>query len=235
MISIQNLGKKFEGQWVFQNLNLQITTGERVVIMGPSGTGKSLLLKLAAGLIQPDTGSVQMSSSKISMIFQKNALFDSLTVQENLLLPLKENMHITGELASRKAQGFLKAVGLHGTEALYPDELSGGMQKRLGIARALITEPEILFYDEPTAGLDPITARQISNLILKIQQEKQSTLCVVTNDLMRAYQLGSRIVLLAKGNLFVGGTPHETQKSKNPVIRQFIEGLEKGPLTSETT
>src|SRR4029077_2152636 len=133
------------------------------------------------------------------MLFQKNALFDSFTVEENLLFPLKEVKGVTGRAAETRAAHFLKAVGLKGSENLYPDEISGGMQKRLGIARALIVEPEIILYDEPTAGLDPITPPTIADLIRDLRKKSGSTLVTVTNDMQRAYQIGDRIFLLAEG------------------------------------
>jgi phospholipid/cholesterol/gamma-HCH transport system ATP-binding protein len=226
MIEIENAGVKFGGNWIFRNLSLKVTATERVVIMGPSGAGKSILLKLLAGLIQPDEGRLKLLSHKVSMLFQKNALFDSISVEENLLLPLKENRGITGFEAKKRAHFFLKEVGLEDFLNHFPDELSGGMQKRLGIARALIIEPEILFYDEPTAGLDPITSRRIADLILKLHTETKSTLLVVTNEVMRAYQLGERIFLLTDGHLVEGGSPNEVKNSKNPMIHQFVEGLQ---------
>ena len=166
------------------------------------------------------------------MLFQKNALFDSFTVEENLLFPLKERKGIIGKEAKAKAAHFLEAVGLKGNENHYPDEISGGMQKRLGIARALIVEPEIILYDEPTAGLDPITSRKIADMIRSLRHEVGSTLLTVTNDMQRAYQIGDRVYLLAKGELKSGGTPEQMQASTDPSIRQFIYGLKNGPLTS---
>lgn len=200
--------------------------------MGPSGGGKTVLLKIIAGLMQADEGKAKVQHNNIGMLFQKNALFDSLTVEENLLFPLQERKGIIGKAAKEKAERFLDEVGLKGSENLYPDEISGGMQKRLGIARALIVEPEVILYDEPTAGLDPITSKTIAELIKKLRVEIGSTLLTVTNDMHRAYQLGDRLYLLAQGKLLAGGTPTEVQNSQDPSIRQFIYGYKTGPLTS---
>ena len=143
------------------------------------------------------------------MLFQKNALFDSLTVEDNLLFPLRERLGVQGNEARKRAAELLSAVKLSGSEALHPDELSGGMQKRLGIARALIVEPDILLYDEPTAGLDPITSRIIAELIGDLREKKGTTLVTVTNDIHRAYQLGDRIFMLTQGRLIPGGSPRK--------------------------
>lgn len=232
MISIQNLGKKFNEKWIFQNLSIEVQPQDSVVLIGPSGVGKSVLLKIIAGLISSDEGSVATGSKNIGMLFQKNALFDSFTVEENLLFPLKEKMELKGTLAKEKAARFLSAVGLKKCEDLYPNEISGGMQKRLGIARALIIEPQIILYDEPTAGLDPITSKTIAELIQTLRKEIGSTLITVTNDMQRAYQIGDQICLLAQGKLIRGGTPKEIQGTNHPMIRQFIYGLKNGPLTT---
>jgi phospholipid/cholesterol/gamma-HCH transport system ATP-binding protein len=232
VISVRKLGKEFSGGWIFRDLSLEVKLQESVVLIGPSGSGKSVLLKTVAGLLEATEGTVELGSKNVGMLFQKNALFDSLTVEENLLFPLKEKLGIKGKTAQNQASQFLAAVGLAGSENLYPDEISGGMQKRLGIARALIVEPEIILYDEPTAGLDPITSKTIADLIRKLHREIGSTLLTVTNDMQRAYQLGDRIFLLAQGKLVAGGSPQQIQASQDPAIRQFIYGLKQGPLTS---
>jgi phospholipid/cholesterol/gamma-HCH transport system ATP-binding protein len=233
MIQVQGVGKEFQDRWIFRGLSLRVERGESVVLIGPSGSGKSVLLKTIAGLTNPSEGSITLESENLGMLFQKNALFDSFTVLENLLFPLKERLGIIGKPAEEKAKKFLTAVGLSGTENLYPDEISGGMQKRLGIARALIVEPEIILYDEPTAGLDPITSKTIAALIQKLRRESGSTLLTVTNDMQRAYQLGDRIYLLAQGKLLAGGTPEQVRATQEASLRQFIYGLKTGPLTAE--
>ncbi len=232
MIDVQGAGKQFGGRWAFRGLSLNVRKGESVALIGPSGGGKSVLLKLVAGLLAPDEGSVRVGTDNVGMLFQKNALFDSLTVLENLLFPLKERKGIRGPEARATASRFLDSVGLSGTENLYPDEISGGMQKRLGIARALIVEPEVILYDEPTAGLDPITSKTIAELIRKLRGKSGGTVLCVTNDMQRAYQLGDRICLLAQGRLLEGGTPDQVKATSDPMLRQFIYGLKRGPLTS---
>lgn len=233
MVEVSGLGQRFgSAAWVFRNVSFTVAPRESVVVLGPSGSGKSVLLKTLAGLIAPTEGSVRLGTPNLGMLFQKNALFDSLTVEENLLFPMRERLGIEGKVARTRARGYLQAVGLAGNEALYPDEISGGMQKRLGIARALAVEPELLFYDEPTAGLDPITSRTIAELIQSLRAERGTTLVTVTNDIQRAYQLADRIFLLAQGGLHPGGTPDEVRHSKDPALKQFIYGLREGPLTS---
>lgn len=231
MITLERLGKKFDSRWIFRNLNLEITRQESKVLIGPSGGGKTVLLKMIAGLLLSDEGKIQLGSQHIGMLFQKNALFDSLTLEENLLFPMKEKLGLIGQKARTRATYFLKEVGLESSAHLYPNEISGGMQKRLGIARALVVNPEIILYDEPTAGLDPITSRTIAELIRKLQAEEGNTLLTVTNDIQRAYQLGDRICLLARGQLLEGGTPAQVKATKDPALRQFIYGLTEGPLT----
>jgi phospholipid/cholesterol/gamma-HCH transport system ATP-binding protein len=231
MITVQGLGKTFAGKWVFRGLELAVREGESVALVGPSGSGKSVLLKVIAGLIAADEGGARVASPDVGMLFQKNALFDSFTVEENLLFPLKERRGIVGAEAKQLAARFLHAVGLAGNERLFPDEISGGMQKRLGIARALIVEPQVILYDEPTAGLDPITSKKIADLIRELRAQRGSTLLTVTNDMQRAYQIGDRVCLLAQGALVDGGTPEQVQGSRDPAIRQFIYGLREGPLT----
>ncbi|MCC7442054.1 MAG: ATP-binding cassette domain-containing protein [Bdellovibrionales bacterium] len=232
MIRLERVGKRFGDSWVFRELDLHVARGESVAIVGPSGGGKSVLLKIIAGLYAPDAGTIAVSTEDKGMLFQKNALFDSFTVVENLLFPLRERKRMEGAEAMKRAKGFLEAVGLSGNENLYPDEISGGMQKRLGIARALIVEPELILYDEPTAGLDPITSRKIADLIRDLRSKLGSTVVTVTNDMQRAYQIGDRIHLLAQGRLSAGGTPDATKNSKDAAVRQFIFGLKDGPLTS---
>lgn len=233
MIEVNGAGKRFdETGWVFREACLQISRGESAVLVGPSGGGKSVLLKLLGGLLAPDEGSVSVQSQDVGMLFQKNALFDSMTVEENLLFPLKERKRLRGAEARQKAASFLESVGLAGTQKLYPDEISGGMQKRLGIARALIVEPEVMLYDEPTAGLDPVTSRHIASLILELRKRSGTTLVTVTNDLHRAWQIGDRVYFLAQGRLLAGGTPEQARGTDDVAFRQFITGSREGPLTS---
>ncbi|PWU20232.1 MAG: ABC transporter ATP-binding protein [Bdellovibrio sp.] len=233
-------------QEILKDLSLTIVKGERVAIVGPSGLGKSTLLKTLAGLIRPTVGTLwvegqnfyNLSSSqqqrllvKMGMLFQRNALFDSMKNGENVRFPLKETTHKSAIEIEAIVDQFLAAVGLLHAKDLYPDEISGGMQKRLGIARAMALEPEILFYDDPTAGLDPITSRKIIELMINLQKQKQSTLVVVTNDMNRAFQVADRIFFVFKKDILSTGSPEETRKCADPRVQQFIHGRPEGPLT----
>jgi phospholipid/cholesterol/gamma-HCH transport system ATP-binding protein len=221
---------------VLHRVSFHVAPGQSYVVLGQSGVGKSVLLKIMAYLLPPDEGNVRIGTRDIGMLFQKNALFDSLTVHENLEFPLRERTRLKREERKERITKFLDWVGLPGTGKLFPDELSGGMQKRLGIARALIVEPRVLFYDEPTAGLDPITSRLIAELMLRLKRELGTTIVVVTSDVMRAYQLADRIGVLMRtpegAVLAQAGSPDEARASKDPAIQQFLQGLTEGPLTS---
>lgn len=214
--------------------------------MGPSGQGKTTLLKTMAGLITPRNGRVFINNQewstlgsnerfetlkKLGMLFQKNALFDSLTCGENIAFPLRETTDLSEEEIQTKVDVFLEAVGITHAKFLYPDEISGGMQKRLGIARALALNPDIIFYDDPTAGLDPITSRKIIELILDLQKKNNSTVIAITNDVNRAYQLAKRMALVVDQELVITGTPEQTKKHPDPRVQQFIHGALHGPLT----
>lgn len=240
MIELKNLSHSFENSGpLLKNVFLSLRRGETFVIAGPSGQGKSTLLKIISGLIKPNRGEVliegeslyEVSKSrqaeimnKTGMLFQKNALFDSLTVGENLAFALKESTSLNDADIDVKVLKYLKAVGLEGTQDLYPDEISGGMQKRVGIARALILEPELILYDDPTAGLDPITSRLIAELILSLRQNKDATTVAVTNDMGRAFQLADRMGLLMDHELIITGTVEETKNSKDKKVQAFIRG-----------
>lgn len=235
MISVREVSKAFGGLPVLHRVSFHVARGHSLVILGQSGVGKSVLLKLLAGLMRPDTGDLHVATRNVGMLFQKNALFDSLTVHENLEFPLRERTDLGLKTRREKITQFLEWVGLPNTGTLFPDELSGGMQKRLGIARALIVEPEVLFYDEPTAGLDPITSRMIADLILRLRKELKTTLVTVTSDVQRAFQLGDAIALLMRtpegALLLEAGSPSQAKDSTHPAVQQFLRGLAKGPLT----
>jgi len=236
VIRIQSAGKQFDSNWVFENVDLQVRTGGSAAIVGPSGSGKTVLLKMIAGLLTPDRGEVRVDTHDIGMLFQRNALFDSITVIENLLFPLRERKQIIGTPARELARQYLEWVGLGHVLDHMPEQLSGGMQKRLGIARALVLAPTVVLYDDPTAGLDPVTSRKIADLIRDLQSKaesasgKKTTYIAVTNDIHRAYQLGDQLYLLAQGQLIQGGTPIQVRESRHPSIRQFVRGLQEGPL-----
>ncbi|MBX3020591.1 MAG: ATP-binding cassette domain-containing protein [Bdellovibrionales bacterium] len=235
---------------LLKKVNLEVRQGESIVLIGPSGLGKTVVLKLFAGLLKPDGGQIIIEGRdlhalkfreqvqlllKMGMLFQKNALFDSLTVGDNIAFPLREKTLLTEGEIQDKVGYFLEAVGLAHARTLFPDEISGGMQKRLGIARALALSPQIVLYDDPTAGLDPITSRKIADLILFLRQEHKSTTISVTNDMARAYQLADRIVMVVDGELIVTGNKRETLAHKDPRVSQFIHGDLTGPLTESLT
>ena len=245
MIDIVNLHKSFNTKQVLCGVNLHINRGETMVVIGGSGSGKSVLIKHIIGLLIPDEGSVTINGvdifdlsegelndtrKKFGMLFQGAALFDSLTVWENVGFALKQHTDLSKEeirdIASRK----LEMVGLRGIEDLMPSELSGGMRKRVGLARAIAMEPEILLYDEPTTGLDPIMADAINDLIVDMKNKINVTGVAITHDMTSAYKIGDRIAMLYEGRIHGVGTPDEIKLSDDPVIRQFITGSSIGPI-----
>lgn len=239
LLEASALVKRFGSQGILGGVNLTVKRGESYVILGRSGSGKSVLLKTLAGLLRPDSGFVRIGTARLGMLFQNGALFDSMTVEENLLFPLRSRLGVTGMEARREASALLDAVGLPGSEKLMPASLSGGMQKRLGIARALIVKPDLIFYDEPTAGLDPITSRLIVDLIVKLRDDTGSTVVAATSDVLRAYQMAHRMGLLVPGaqgaQLMEIGSPADAKSSADPAVMQFLKGLAQGPLTTPET
>ncbi|HWU43590.1 MAG TPA: ABC transporter ATP-binding protein [Bdellovibrio sp.] len=247
IVRLQDVTVAFDSQIILQSISLEIRARESFVIIGPSGRGKTALLKTLAGLITPQNGEVFIEQQnwltlgpkgrrpilkKMGILFQKNALFDSLTCLENIAFPLRETTQLSEEEIHQKAESFLEAVGIPHARDLFPEEISGGMQKRLGIARALALDPEIIFYDDPTAGLDPITSKKIINLIIDLKKKNNSTVVAVTNDMNRAWQLADRIGILIDQKLLITGTPEQTKNHPDPRVQQFIQGLTEGPLAS---
>lgn len=246
MIQLKGVSKAFDSQVVLSPTDLLISQGESFCVIGPSGQGKSVFLKLIAGILRPDTGQMLVRGQdlhsvslverakimrKMGMLFQKNALFDSMTCFENVAFPMRETTQKSDVEIREISEGFLEAVGIPHARDLYPDEISGGMQKRLGIARALALNPEIILYDDPTAGLDPITSRKIVELIIGLQQKNNSTVVAITNDMNRAYQMAHRIGMIVDGEFIVTGTPVQTQSHSDPRVQQFVRGALEGPLT----
>ncbi len=230
---------------ILQNVNLKIERGETFVIVGPSGHGKSVLMKVMGGLLTPTSGEVLIDGQnlvtlrgkergavvrRMGMLFQKNALFDSMTVAENVAFPLQEVAGASQDVIDKAIQFYLEGVGILHAKDLFPDEISGGMQKRLGIARALALKPEILFYDDPTAGLDPITSRKIIQLIIQLKNEYKSTIVAITNDMKRAYQLEGAIAMVVGRDVIVTSGQKEILAHKDPRVYQFVRGELKGPL-----
>ena len=248
MIEIINLSKSFNNKKVLDSLNLIINSGEVIVIIGRSGCGKSVLLKHIIGLTKPDLGQVIIDGNEITrleenemdklrlsfgMLFQGAALFDSMTVGENVGFTLKEHTDAPEKEIRAKVAGSLELVGLKGIEKLMPSELSGGMKKRVGLARAICNNPKIILYDEPTTGLDPIMADAINDLIIDLNNKLNVTSIVVTHDMVSAYKIADRIAMLYKGRIIAAGTPDEIKNTKDPIVKQFITGAAKGPITGD--
>ncbi len=246
MIEIINLSKSFGNNRVLDSLNLIINSGEMMVIIGRSGCGKSVLLKHIIGLLKPDFGQIIIDNDDISriedkdldkirlsfgMLFQGSALFDSMTVGENVGFTLREHTDMEEDLIHEKIATALKHVGLEGIEDLMPAELSGGMKKRVGLARALCNDPKIILYDEPTTGLDPIMADAINDLIIELNHKLKMTSIAVTHDMVSAYKIANRIAMLYNGKIVEVGTPKEIKETKDPLVKQFITGASKGPIT----
>ncbi len=246
MIIVSNLQKSFGPKQVLKGVNLKIYDGESLVILGPSGCGKSVLLKHIIGLMKPDGGQVLIDGEDITrfeqkkldalrmrmgMLFQSAALFDSLNVEENVAFGLRRHTSLTSRAVHHIVSEKLELVGLPGTNYLMPSELSGGMRKRVGLARAIAMEPEIILYDEPTTGLDPIMTSAIDELHLSLKERLGVTSIVVTHDLKSAYRVCDRIALHFGGQIVEIGTREEIINSPNPVVQQFIRGEAQGPMT----
>ena len=245
MIAIRSLKKRLGGKQVLDGVDLEIANGQTVVVVGPSGTGKSVLLKHIVGLMQADAGSIEVDGEEIvgkkehelnqvrrkfGMLFQGAALFDSMTVGENVALPLREHTALDEAEIARRVQERLDWVGLSEVEAVKPASLSWGMRKRVGLARAIVMDPAFILYDEPTTGLDPIMADVIDRLIRSLQQRMGVTSIAVTHDMGSAFKIGDRIAMMLDGRIVFNGTPAEMQASADPVVRQFIEGSSEGPI-----
>ena len=248
MIEIINLHKSFEKNQVLRGIDLTVEKGESMVVIGGSGSGKSVLLKHIIGILRPDAGKVLIDGvdlallkerelyevrKKFGMLFQMSALFDSMTVWENVGFALHRNKSMHEKEIKARASEKLKLVGLSGVENLMPAELSGGMKKRVGLARAIAHEPEILLYDEPTTGLDPIMADAINELIIEMKNTLSVTSVAITHDMNSAYKIADRIAMLYEGRIIDTGSPDEIKNTGNPIVRQFITGSAAGPIKIE--
>lgn len=246
MIEIINLCKSFDGHKVLDDLNLNIETGETTVIIGRSGCGKSVLLKHIIGIMKPDSGQVlvdgkdvtkmdekELSAMRLSfgMLFQGAALFDSLNVLENVAFGLMEHTATDREEIKKRVKECLALVGLKDIEDKKPAELSGGMRKRVGLARAICMKPQVLLYDEPTTGVDPIMGDAINDLIVELHNKLKVTGIAVTHDMTSAYKIADRMAMLYNGKIIINGTPDEIKSARDPIVRQFITGAGKGPIT----
>lgn len=241
VISLRQLNITFGTHTVLDNIDLDVYKGETLAVLGPSGTGKSTVLRSMIGLLEPNGGQIFIQGEDVSrldedgwnrlrmkmgMVFQYSALFDFLTVGENVAFGLRQHTDKSDEEIQGIVTQMLDLVGLPGTQDLYPAELSGGMKKRVGLARAIAVNPEIVLYDEPTAGLDPIMSRNISRLIKKTQEQLHVTSVLVTHDMQSAFYAADRVAMLYEGHIVAIGTAEEMKNSTNPIVKAFIEGRE---------
>jgi len=247
-IIVKNLTKKFGDRVVLKNISFDVKEKEIFVLMGGSGSGKSTTIKHIIGLLKPTEGQIIIDGvditklsereliefrKRMGYLFQEGALFDSLKVWENVGFYFLENTDMPKDEVYKLAQEKLALVGLKGIEELYPSELSGGMRKRVSLARAISTSPEIVLYDEPTSGLDPVTSAMIDNLIVDMRNNLGVTSIVVTHDLDSAFSIGDRIAMIHKGIIYAIGTPEEIRNNPDPIVQQFINRRAEGPITEE--
>jgi phospholipid/cholesterol/gamma-HCH transport system ATP-binding protein len=245
MIKIEDLHKSFDGLKVLQGVSFQAAKGEILALIGRSGYGKSVLLKHIPGLIRPDRGHVFIDGSDIchlkgkeleeirsrfGFVFQSGALFDSLTIFENIAFPLKEKTELSDREIREKVLSILGQVGLTGAENKYPAQISGGMMKRAALARALVRNPEIMLFDEPTTGLDPIIGQAILNLLDSCHKRIGFTGILVTHEIPKAFEIVQKVALLHEGRILTVGSPEEMISSKDPIVQQFIAGNIEGPI-----
>jgi len=247
MIRIIDVHKSFGPKKVLNGVNLEIRKGETMVIIGQSGSGKSVLLKLLIGIMKPDRGEINVDGMNVTalrgdellratrrfgMLFQTAALFDSMTVAQNVAFGLERYTDLGPDGIRTRVADSLAKVGLSGIEGLMPHELSGGMKKRVGLARAIAYRPEIILYDEPSTGIDPIRADAINELIILLKKEMTVTSVVITHDMVSSYKVADRIALLYNGRIVEIGTPEAIKNSANAVVQQFIHGRAEGPITN---
>jgi len=237
-VAIEGLRKSFGERSVLKGIDLTVSAGETVAVLGRSGTGKSVLLRLLVGLQQPDSGSIRIHGQhiagldmdrlnrvrmKIGFLFQQAALYDSLTVGDNVEFPLKRHTTLSETERKQRVRELLASVGMDGEQNKMPPDLSGGMQKRVGLARALALDPDILLFDEPTSGLDPITSMEVIQLIVKLKEERKLTSIVVTHDVHGAKHFADRVVLLKEGSVAVDGTFGQLTKCRDPFVVEFLK------------
>ena len=250
IISVKDIYKTFSNKKVLNGLTIDVKKGEILVIIGPSGCGKSVLLKHIMGLLAPDSGEIhygghdltkfnesQLNEMRIrfGMLFQGAALFDSLTVGENISFGLREHKNLPKKEVDRIVDEKLELVGMPGIANLKPAQLSGGMKKRVGLARAIAMDPEVLLYDEPTTGLDPVMVTIIDKLTIDMNRKLGCTTILVTHDMKSAFRIADRIAMHFNGKIIEVGTRDEIKNSKNPIVKQFIDGEEEGPITISHT
>ncbi|QSV46032.1 ABC transporter ATP-binding protein [Geobacter benzoatilyticus] len=245
MIKLVDVHKSFDSQVVLDGLSLEIPQGKITAVIGPSGEGKSVLLKHMIGLMRPDRGEVHVEGDNITsmrrfemnrvwekfgMLFQNAALFDSMTVFENVAFPLEEKTRLSRAEISDRVHDALENVGLRGIDRKYPDELSGGMKKRVGLARALLLNPRIVLFDEPTTGLDPVICRAIHQLIRETHESYGYTAVIVSHEIPEIFDISDSVAMLYRGKIIATDTPEGIRRSEHPVVRQFISGSLEGPI-----
>ncbi|MGZ7031930.1 MAG: ABC transporter ATP-binding protein [Thermoanaerobaculia bacterium] len=246
VISLQHINKSFSGKEVLKDMSIDVHRGESVVIVGGSGSGKSVTLKHIIGLMQPDSGHVYVDGQdlccmkgaelnrfrrRFGMSFQEGALFDSMSVFENIAFPLRRHTKMSDAEIRWRVDECLNEVHLEGVQSKRPSELSGGMRRRVGFARAISLQPEILLFDEPTTGLDPVISDVVAELIVEMDEKLHTTTVTITHDMKVAFKIADRVAMLYQGHIIEDGSPTEFQASTNPMVRQFIEGRASGPLT----
>jgi phospholipid/cholesterol/gamma-HCH transport system ATP-binding protein len=249
LVELRDVEKQFEDKKVLDRVSLQVCPQERLVIMGQSGSGKSTILRLILGILYPDAGTVffkqfeiprlsrrklQQARRQIGMVYQYSALLSSRTVRENVALPLEELTDYATDEIDRIVDEKLEMVGLKDSKDLTPSELSGGMRKRVSLARALVMDPELILFDEPTAGLDPVISSVIDELIINLTVQQKVTSIVVTHEMASAFRVGTRMAMLYQGKIIEDGSTEDFKKSKNPVVRQFLSGSTEGPILEGT-
>ncbi|MBS0659227.1 MAG: ATP-binding cassette domain-containing protein [Verrucomicrobia bacterium] len=245
LVELEDVVLRFGPKTVLDGVSLQVSPGERLVVMGQSGGGKSTLLRLILGILKPTSGRVIFDGTEISrlprrqlnemrqrigMVYQYSALISSLTVRENLALPLEELTDTPADEIDEKIRSMLTAVDMEGSEDKLPAELSGGMRKRIGLARALVMQPELMLYDEPSAGLDPVVSSVIDELIIRTSEENQSAGIIVTHEMDSAFRIGTRMAMLYQGRIIADDVPEKFRQSTNPVVAQFVSGSTEGPI-----
>ncbi len=233
-IEVKNLIKTFDEKRVIDNVSFKVEDGETLAIVGFSGSGKSTILKLICGLLNSDSGEIITSEGDIAMVFQYSALFDSLNVSDNISFALHERKDLRNKYSEKEIRNIvsekLELVGLKGIENKFPSELSGGMQKRVSFARAIVTEPKIILYDEPTAGLDPISSTLIEDYIVRLKEETQAASIVVTHQMSTIKRTANRVIMLYEGKIVYEGTPEDMLMQNNEYTKQFVTASLEGPM-----
>ena len=233
-IEVKNLTKAFDERKVLDNISFKVEDGETLAVVGFSGSGKSTILKLICGLLTPDNGEITTTGGEIAMVFQYSALFDSLNVADNIAFALHERKDLRNKYSEKEVRNIvsekLELVGLKGIENKFPSELSGGMQKRVSFARAIVTEPKTILYDEPTAGLDPISSTLIENYIVRLKEETHASSIVVTHQMSTIQRTANRVIMLYDGKIVYEGTPEDMLRQDTPYTKQFVTASLEGPM-----